>query len=264
MKKILILCACLISTLSLFAQEESAAFQRDKKLFNHWSIGLNIGTPGIGADIATVCTDYLQIRAGFTMMPKVKYDKTIYVRRFVDTSMQPELANLPTTVESTGKLNMVNGDVLFSVYPFRSSRVPVALTAGLYFGTSDIIDLDVTSDLSEFGGKEDEWGLSLNGYTFPVITDQASGKYISGLTLNTKKVKPYLGLSFGRAVPKTKRVGCMLDLGVMFWSTPKVKDFKDNVITTDDVDDDADKVLNIINKFSVYPVINFRINGRFF
>lgn len=185
MKKILILCACLISTLSLFAQEESAAFQRDKKLFNHWSIGLNIGTPGIGADIATVCTDYLQIRAGFAMMPKVKYDKTINVRRFVDTSMQPELANLPTTVESTGKLNMVNGDVLFSVYPFRSSRVPVALTAGLYFGTSDIIDLDVTSDLSEFGGKEDEWGLSLNGYTFPVITDQASGKYISGLTLNT-------------------------------------------------------------------------------
>lgn len=264
MKKALILLACLMGTLTVSAQERSAAVKADNKLFNHWSIGLNIGTPGIGADVATVCTDYLQIRAGFAMMPKIKYDKTINVRRFTNVNEYPEVANLPNTVESTGKLNMVNGDILFSVYPFRSSRVPVAITAGLYFGTNDIINLDVTSDLSEFGGKEDEWGLSLNGYTFPVITDATTGKYISGLTLNTKKVKPYIGLSFGRAVPKTKRVGCMLDLGVMLWSSPEVRDFKGGVITTNDVDDEADKVLNIINKFSVYPVLNFRINGRFF
>lgn len=258
MKKLILLCALLCGACTVSAQDV------DKKIFNHWSIGLNVGTPGLGADLATVCTDYLQLRAGFAMMPKVKYDKTINVRNNNSTDVAPGTANLPQTVESTGKLNMVNGDVLLSIYPFRSSRVPVALTAGLYFGTRDIINLDVTSDLSAFAGKEDNWGLSLNGYTFPVVTDPVTGKYISGLTLNTKKVKPYLGLSFGRAVPKTKRVGCMLDLGVMFWSSPEVRDFKNNLITTNDTNEKADKILNTINKFSVYPVLNFRINGRLF
>ena len=82
--------------------------------------------------------------------------------------------------------------------------------------------------------------------------------------------RPYLGIGFGRAVPKN-RIGCQFDLGVQFWGKPDVfvptynkatRTYQDEKIDADNAGNDAGKVLKTISKFSVYPVLNFRLVGR--
>ena len=260
MKKTLILLACLMGALTVSAQKESAVVKTDKMLFNHWSIGLDVGTPGIGADIATTCTDYLQIRAGFAIFPKVTYDKVLKLKDS-NGNLPPAILNLPSEVNTQGKANLSHGDVLLSVYPFRSTRVPVAITLGAYFGTSDIINLKNTDAFTPEQMEVIEngnWGLGLDNYRLPFKDGQSTP------TMRVNKFRPYAGLSFGRAVPKHKRVGFMMDLGVMMWNTPEVKDSNDKSLTKNDVGEEAGKVIDIVRKFSVYPVLNFRINGRIF
>lgn len=259
MKKIMILLAGLASALSISAQTDSGAAKTGKMLFNHWSIGLDVGTPGIGADIATTCTDWLQIRAGFALFPKVTYDKELWLKDS-NGNTPPAALGLPSKINTRGKANLGHGDILLSVYPFRSTRVPVAITLGAYFGTSDIINLKNTDAFTPEQMEvieNNDWGLGLDDYRLPF----KDGK--STLTMTVNQFRPYVGLSFGRAVPKKKRVGFMMDLGVMIWNTPEVKDINGKVLTAEQVGEDAGKVIDVVNKFSVYPVLNFRINGRF-
>ena len=62
-----------------------------------------------------------------------------------------------------------------------------------------------------------------------------------------------------------KRVGVQVELGCMFWSTPKVtfSGNKDIDIEKDKAGDkDVGKAIDIISKFSVWPCLNFRICGK--
>lgn len=79
-------------------------------------------------------------------------------------------------------------------------------------------------------------------------------------SIKTASFKPYLGIGFGRAVPK-KRVGFMFDLGVQFWGTPKVYCF-DKRLTDEDTNGGDGGIIKTISKIKVYPTMNFRICGR--
>ncbi|MCH5302843.1 MAG: hypothetical protein J1E77_08380, partial [Prevotella sp.] len=39
-------------------------------IFDHLGVGVSVGTTGIGFDLAAPVTDYLQLRAGYSFMPK--------------------------------------------------------------------------------------------------------------------------------------------------------------------------------------------------
>ena len=89
-------------------------------------------------------------------------------------------------------------------------------------------------------------------------------------TVKVNSFRPYLGLGFGRAVPKG-RLGCQFDLGVQFWGKPEIYaptynkttgTYQNEKLDPDNVGDDAGKVLKAISKVSVYPVLNFRLVGR--
>ena len=41
-------------------------------IFDHMSVGLNLGTTGVGIDLAAPVTDYLQVRAGYNYFPIFK------------------------------------------------------------------------------------------------------------------------------------------------------------------------------------------------
>ena len=77
----------------------------------------------------------------------------------------------------------------------------------------------------------------------------------------------YLGIGFGRAVPKTKRVSFACDLGVQFWGTPKIyMDQPGGEVRLQDegLDGDGGKIVKTISKITVWPCLSFRINGRIF
>jgi hypothetical protein len=112
-----------------------------------------------------------------------------------------------------------------------------------------------------------------------MMTD-AEGNVKAELKVNS--FKPYLGIGFGRAVPR-KRIGLQLDLGVQFWGKPELQSnfsyvdrqtgenvtryeaIKKNRITNQDKDyQDLKDAVKTIQKIGVYPVLNLRINGRIF
>ena len=209
----------------------------------------------------------------------------------VDLSQYPG-GNLPNKLEVQGKLDNTLGHILIDIHPFKTS---FHLTLGAYFGKDEIIDVY---------NKESGFLKPINAYNEAIINanspsadpgvkqvvNQYNLKMIGGelgdyfVTPNpaengdvrayakVKSFRPYVGLGFGRAVPK-KRIGCQFDLGVQFWGKPEIYvptydkaagTYQYEKIDGDKAGEDAGKVLKTISKVSVYPVLNFRLVGRIF
>ena len=85
------------------------------------------------------------------------------------------------------------------------------------------------------------------------------------LRLQVNSFKPYVGLGFGRPISSKHKVSAAFDLGVMFWGKPKIKVYSPDEdqwirVTKEDIDDeDFHDGVNKLEKFTVYPVLNFRI-----
>lgn len=250
MKRILLLvAAALTGTQSISAQEN---------LFNHVAVGASIGTEGYGFEVATPVTNFLAVRAGMSMLPKVKVSGDVDID--ADTRL---LTNKKVKIE--GKLNKVDFKFLVDFYPIPKG-FPLRLTVGAYIGSSKLVSIYNTEPFL----AESEWGaagVKLGDYR---VTSDDKGNI--NADVKVKKFKPYVGIGIGRAVPK-HRLSFNFDLGVQFWGTPAVwtntiDDFGRSAykkLSKEDVNnDDADKVFDIMSKIKVYPVLSFRLNGRIF
>lgn len=269
MKSKILLIVALAFTISAGAQNNTKCGNKenccknDKNIFNHLSVGLNVGTTGIGFDVAMPVCNYVQVRAGMDFMPNIKVSTDFDIDA-------PNVAgydyDIPNNIEAEGKVGFTNGKLLFDVYPFKRSSFHV--TAGAYFGSSKIVkaynkEYGILEDLAKFNNDveaglhpgQEKIGVELGDY---LLEPDDNGNVQA--SIKTSSFKPYLGIGFGRAVPK-KRVGFMFDLGVQFWGTPKVYCF-DKRLTDDDVDGGDGGIIKTISKIKVYPTLNFRICGR--
>ncbi len=83
-----------------------------------------------------------------------------------------------------------------------------------------------------------------------------------------KKIKPYLGFGYGgKLLKKDTRWQVSFDCGAMFWGgTPKIvtHDGTDLVNDVENVRGKVGDYVNIIKKFKVFPVLNFRLTRRLF
>ena len=291
MKKLLIACSVMLLSLGASAQV-------------HFGIGAGAGTTGIALDASFTLGKYVGVRGGVDIMPQFKVSKDIDLKTedankrlsqltFEITELNKKLydagmkqvnldqypgGNLPEKMEIEGKLKNTTGHVLIDLYPGGGS---FHFTVGAYFGPDEIIDVY---------NKESGFLNPINAYNEAIINanspsadpgvkqvvNQYNLKMIGGelgdYFVKVKGFRPYVGLGFGRAVPK-KRIGCQFDLGVQFWGKPEIyvptydkaaKTYQYEKIDGDKAGDDAGKVLKTVSKVSVYPVLNFRLVGRIF
>ena len=220
-------------------------------IFDHLGVGVSVGTTGIGFDVSAPVTDYLQLRAGYSFMPKLAFTTGVDL----DTNV-PMLAD---EVEVEGKLNLNNFKLLVDIYPFKASKSAFHLTAGAYIGSENLISIYNTKP---FLANPSDWGnvgIELGDYNIP--TDK-EGNIRADLKVNS--FKPYLGIGYGRAIPK-KRLAMSLDMGVQFWGTPSIYT-NAGKLTKEDFGDgeDTGEFFDILEKITVYPVIKLRICGRIF
>lgn len=245
------------SSVSVCAQENE-----DKKIFNHLSIGVNVGTPGIGLDVAMPAGHYVQLRAGFAVIPTFKASSTLDINQ-PSIDIEGVNINIPPSVDIEGKTGFTNGKILVDVYPFKKSSFH--LTAGAYFGSSKIVEAynkenGVLSDIVDYNNQVSESekiGYELGDY---LLTPDANGNI--NTNIKTASFKPYAGLGFGRSVPN-KRVGFMFEMGCMFWNSPKLY-CNGERLTDNNVSGEAGGIIKTMSKITVYPVINFRICGKLF
>lgn len=297
MKKLFLLCA--MATLLVgqsFAQQQQAQIPssagslspQDFGYFNHLSAGVSLGTDGIGIELAAPITYDFAVRMGYSLMPKFKYSKGLDLG--LSDQDKDDMnrgtykgAFLSPEVDLEGKLNMGDFKLLVDWYPFKSSSFHA--TAGFFIGRSTVVE--VTNKRAfikqgydagiELGDASADVNHGMNRYTLKPFTD-------GSLKIEAKAnaFKPYLGVGFGRVVPKG-RIGVQCDFGVQFWGKPEVygnmeyidqssgkaepryeKIDKNRIISQNKDYKDLKDAIKTIEKIRVYPVLNIRINGRLF
>lgn len=285
MKKLIVLGCLLAGIGTMHAQELNICDQL--------GVGLNLGTNGIGVDVSTRITSFVGVRAGVNIMPKFKYKTDLDVSSLSSAVTSNAtyqnflndmgIAALPRKISVEGKLDNTTWHILFDVYPF-SAVSSFHLTAGAYFGKSQIVTVynkepGSLSAASAFNARVDDNGVFT--YTSGGISGQISGVKKVGVELGdyflepTKEgnldasfkvngFRPYLGLGFGRAVPKN-RIGVQFDMGCQFWGKPEIYCTGlqgEHKLDASEVDGRGGDVLKTLTKIAVYPVINLRITGR--
>lgn len=261
MRKLFLLCVLCLLTIGayLHAQEK-----QDRKLgyLNSFAIGVNIGTTGWGVDIATPIGQYLALRAGVTIMPNISYSDDVDVSIDYNSSYYPD-ASIPTSIEVEGGMGRTAGEILLNLYPFKRSSF--FLTGGAVFGGDKLIKVKGHSD--ELANYMQDFTNSVNGVSLPgieigdyTIPVDKNGNVSGGIKVSS--FRPYLGLGFGRIVPKNKRIGFLFELGVQIHGTPEVyTDYGSLGTLLEEADNDFSEILD---KVTVYPVMRFRLCGKFF
>lgn len=269
---------CLVT--AIMAMTSTNAQETDKRLFNRVSIGLGIGTPGIGVDVAVPCTRFLEFEAGAHFMPKFKYDTNIHTNlsSYKDATNTIRNLNLDE-IPIQGKLNMVNGKFMVNFYPAKRSSFHI--TVGAFFGKGNLVDVYNTQDgqlnaINKANAQIEKYnnniakpnnlpeqkmiGLKLDDY---LLTPDVNGNVKA--TLQTNGFKPYVGIGFGRAIAKNTdvkwkpKVTVKFDMGAMFWGAPDIVDHNNHSIAKE-LDGNGDGgAIRIIKKIKVYPVLNIRI-----
>ena len=249
MKRLLLLCLTYIMCVGnhqMAAQDSSES----PGIFYSLAVGVSASTTGIGIDVASPIGSYLAVRAGVSFMPNFTYSTDVDVD--IEGSYE---GNIPTSIDVEGGMGRTAGEILLNVYPFKSSSFFVC--GGAYFGGGKLIKIKGHSDeLAELIKEGQEVGIEIGNYRIPV--DQ-NGNISGGLKVSS--FRPYLGLGFGRAIPK-KRIGFMFEMGVQFHNTPKV--YTNNGDLSDLTAEADNDFTDIIDKLTVYPVLKFRLCGKIF
>ena len=243
MKKVLYLIGFVAAT--LLASSASA----QEKIFDHLAIGAEVGTTGWGFEAAAPLTHYVTFRTGFTTLPRFN----------INTDINYTTHGTEKNVDVRGRVHMTDYKLLADIYPFKHSSFHV--TGGFYAGLSDLGTAYNSSALEVNEGE----GLDIGGvFIHPDLDNMVN------LKLQTHGFKPYVGLGFGRPISSKHRMSVAFDLGVMFWGKPEVKVYSPDdegwiKVHKDDVEDeDFHDVMKKLEKFTVYPVLNFRIYCNIF
>ena len=246
----------------LFAQAKTRSESDNivRRPFSNVAVGVNAGLAGFGASVATPLCNYVSVRAGYSTLP-ISYTYTCEDFILDIPQLSDYLEYLPDiSVDLNAKLKMNTGHVLFDFVPFRHGNSSFFIAAGLYFGSGKLLtvngqfDPQTIATLREAGLAPEDLVIDV-GDTHVRMNEDGS----VAADLKVRSVRPYVGLGFGRAIPK-RRVGFRFELGAMFHGTPKI--VSDNVTNLDTDNGDLSKVNKILKNFKVYPQLNFQVTVR--
>lgn len=251
----------LIQIFTLVAVASGVTATAQLKVFNHLGADLSLSTTGIGIELSSPITDYVQMRAGVSFMPGFSFNSDFDANvRVADTANPGQTLEETDKVQVKGSLARTQGDIIFNVYPF-GKRNSFFVAAGAYFGGKSIVKLKGHSDRVaqlQADGTLQTGYIEVGDYK---VNFEDGGNIRGGLCANA--FRPYLGLGYGRPCPG-KRLGFMVEAGVQFMGHMKVcegKDLKPVDLSNLGNDDDWQKWMD---KLTVYPVLKFTLCGRIF
>lgn len=273
-----------------------------QEAFKHLSIGVEAATTGIGLELALpIVSDHLVLAAGYNFgnfSANLKGNNTVNLNDFsgeINTyvndannflSMIPEeserLVTMPASskINGSGSVRISSFKAVLEYYPAKKSNFHI--NAGVFIGNADVISLDgncpdywnaystnvtistkMASKYPEFAehmGKIPEPKASINGTTYQI---KEPGDI--NIALKAAKVRPYLGLGFGRSVPNS-HLGFQFDLGAIY--TGKIGISSTNEVGKSSTITNNNKALQTIadlaEKICVYPQLSFRLIYRIF
>jgi len=270
-----------------------------QEAFKHLSAGIELGTTGIGAELALpVINNHLVIKAGATF-PCVKIplfseynissftgkanEYIIKANQYITMNCYGAqlIESLPETakLDASASVNLVSFKAILEYYPSKNSGFHIS--AGVYAGSGQLVSGDACAstlwnlcekaldiigsypEMTELIGSLPDLVANIEGRTFQI---KDPGNVNVGL--GTLKLRPYFGIGFGRSVPYT-RCGFQFDLGAIYLGRLSILSaneipYRDSLVdvTLDTIG--VSEVVQKITKFVFYPVIDFRFIIRLF
>lgn len=203
MKKFISLCVVAVLLLPIHAGAQA---------FNHLSIGVGVGTDGLGLQLAAPLGRHVDLIAGYGLglgLIKVKAGE-------VSVPSQPGNAS-SASVNSPLQFGfgMNDGRLLFNIYPGKGG---FHFTVGAYMGSSHFVNGRLTNLPPVYNTA----GIEVDGYLVKATDGELNLSLSSnGIGSHAFAVKPYVGIGYGRAVPN-KTVSFSVDLGAQYQGTPSV------------------------------------------
>ena len=247
---------------------------QDNDVLRHLSLSAGIGTTGITADLGTMVTDRVGLRGGIDYMPQIKYTTDLHLA-LVNQTTEIDPSRIPDySVEVEGTLHNTTGHDLLDVYPVKGGGF--RLTVGAYFAGKDKVvtvlskDSEVMRQVADFNARRGDFSDVPAGYgqvaaklgDYNIMPDDEGN---ASAYIQVKKVRPYVGLGFGRVVPDKSRLNFQFDLGVQLSGKPHVYNgVSGEELTSEGARGEDGGYLKTISKIHFYPVISVRIAGRLF
>lgn len=296
MKKALIAIVLILSGIgSAYSQEA----------FNSLSFGVELGTSGVGVELALpVVTDHIVVKAGFNA-PSLALNLGFtadsgVINQTIDdfngqiTSLGLDASDMVSTRFSDINLNfspIINfstAKVLVELYPFKKSSFH--FTIGAYYGMGDnLVNTTISTGKNtwseyealcaemerinaKYAGNPDyvvydtDLEFNIAGHTFGVKEDGGAGTI--AVDFPVSKVRPYLGLGFGRSAPDS-HVGLQFDLGLWYHGIPSIVSDNEMPYNPEAYDiTSAIPMLDMVLKYKevvvFYPQITLRLIYKIF
>ena len=228
-----------LGAMNVYAQSETN--KNDKLytpdgLFNHLSIGISTGLSGSGIDVTMPVHRLITVRTGYSGLHfgDIKF-KSINTAEDLESYALVEddavrRAKMADKIELAAKPNFWNVFLLAEIHPFTNESFH--FTAGLYFGSKNFVHFRNTNEgaldfLYDANNKVMDYNRAFNTNFSPIglkfgdyiFTADENGNI--DVMMKTNVVKPYLGVGVGKHIAQQHRLSFALDLGLIFWGSPK-------------------------------------------
>ena len=228
-----------LGAMNVCAQSET---DKDSKLytpdglFNHLSIGVHTGLAGSGIDVTMPVHRLVTVRTGYSGLHfgDIKFKSINTAEELAGYALVEDdavrRAQMADKIELAAKPNFWNVFLLAEVHPFPNDSFH--FTAGLYFGSKNFLHFRNTNDgaldfLYDANNKVLDYNRAFNTNFSPIglkfgdyiFTADENGNI--DVMMKTNVVKPYLGVGVGKHIAQKHRLSFALDLGLIFWGSPK-------------------------------------------
>ena len=253
----------IISGLAMFMSLTSVMAQEETGIGNHLGWGVGFGTEGFNASIATDLTQYAELEFGVNYAPGFSRKSDGGVFHSPELGQNRKYINYtdkkPVDIGVKTSINRATLDFKGSVYPFAAndnfaSDLFVAL--GVSFAGKEIASLEGTLK-SPKDGAGDKY-VRAGKYMLPLVGNNADA------SARVNSVRPYVGLGYGRLVPKNT-LGFRVEAGCQFSGSVKVYHGDEEVKLLSDYNIEAKSTAKkFMDFFSIYPVLKVSLRGKFF
>lgn len=264
----------IISGLAMFMSLTSVMAQEETGIGNHLGWGVGFGTEGFNASIATDLTQYAELEFGVNYAPGFsrKSDGGVFHspgtndvdkhRKYINYENGKSVdINVKTSI------NRATLDFKGSVYPFATNEnfsSDLFVSLGISFASKEIATIKGSCTSAGISDDDKNQDLFIRAGKYMLPIDKKNGELVADGSCQVNSVRPYVGLGYGRLVPKNN-LGIRVEAGCQFAGSVKVYHNDEEVKLLSDYDiPPKSTAKKFMDFFSVYPVLKVSLRGKFF
>ena len=261
----------IISGLAMFMSLTSVMAQEETGIGNHLGWGVGFGTEGFNASIATDLTQYAELEFGVNYAPGFSRKSDGGVFHSPELGQNRKYINYtdkkPVEIGVKTSINRATLDFKGSVYPFATNEnfsSDLFVSLGVSFASKEIASIEGSCTSNGIAPENLEKPLFVRAGKFMLPVDKKSGELVVDGSCRVNSVRPYVGLGYGRLVPKNT-LGFRVEAGCQFSGSVKVYHGDEEVELLSDYKIEAKSTAKkFMDFFSIYPVLKVSLRGKFF